>query len=409
MQAFIDNHGGYSDKVAGYGTKKGKVYTFYEISDETKLALEKICRYWIARYSAYPVMWTLGQEVDDDYMFSTGSNPTLSKDDPTTLDKDETETEQTVVGFDHPMWGSANNPYKLVAQYISDLDPYNSPLTAHQETASRNRVATSGFNNIFNSAGKEVHTWYASQFKTYFNFGGLYRVKDYNADINKVYERAQEYWDSNKVAVNYEGYYDRLQTKDFGARAQGWMAYLNGMFGYGWGAQGTWQYGGNYGDDWSGTHVTDGADDIYIEDRIADNDWQKALQRVSAEQMGYMRKFFTTTVGDWYNLTPRFGNTNFLERADGAYAFLASNSDNSKVVVYFCNYTSTSVAEFANSTNGTATGKLRALKPQTTYNYMWLNPITGAVEKTGTFYSGNNGTWTIGTKSNSDMVLYVYI
>ena len=297
----------------------------------------------------------------------------------------------------------------LVAQYISDLDPYNSPLTAHQETVSRNRVETSGFNNIFNSANKEVHTWYASQFKTYFNFGGLYRKDDYNADINVAYERAQEYWNSNKVTVNYEGYYDMLQTKDFGARAQGWMAYLNGMFGYGWGAQGTWQYNGSYGDNWTGDHVTDGVDDIYITERIEENDWQKALKRNSAEQMGYMRKFFTTTVGDWQNLRPRFGNTNFLERADGAYAFLASNSDNSKVVVYFCNFTDTNIAEFANSTNGTATGKLRALKTNTTYNYIWFNPITGAVEKTGTFYSGNYGTWTIGAKANSDMVLYVYI
>ncbi len=405
-QAYIDSEGKLQkdDKTKDLNIQ----LKLYDYTDEVKAELKHMARYWVARYSAYPVMWTLGQEVDDDFMFSTGSDPSLKVDDPLT-EKDEAETEKTVIGFGHPMWGGANNPYKLVAQYISDLDPYNSPLTAHQETASRNRVSTSGFNNIFNSANKEVHTWYASQFKTPFNFGGLYRKADYNADINVTYERAQEYWNSNKVAVNYEGYYDRLQTKDFGARAQGWMAYLNGMFGYGWGAQGTWQYNGSYGDNWTGDHVTDGVDDIYITERIEENDWQKALKRNSAEQMGYMRKFFTTTVGDWYNLTPRFSNTNFLERETGAYAFLASNSDNSKVVVYFCNFTDTNIAEFANSTNGTATGKLRALQTNTTYNYMWLNPITGAVEETGTFYSENYGTWTIGAKSNSDMVLYVYL
>ncbi len=393
-QAYLNDKGEVKGKDLGGITVK-----LYDLTDKVKEELKLTARYWVARYSAYPVMWTLGQEVDDDFMFSTGNIPSLK----------EGETEKTVIGFGHAMWGNANNPYKLVAQYMSDLDPYSSPITAHQETANRNRVATSGFNNIFNSANKEVHTWYASQFKTPFNFGGLYRDKNYNADINETYERAQEYWNSNKVAVNYEGYYDRLQTKDFGARAQGWMAYLNGMFGYGWGAQGTWQYGGSYGDDWAGTHVTDGADDIYIEDRIADNDWQKALNRVSAEQMGYMRKFFTTTVGDWYNLTPRFGHTNFLEREAGAFAFLASNSDRSKVVVYFCNYTDSSVAEFANTTDGTATGKLRALKTQTTYNYIWFNPITGAIEEKGTFYSGNYGTYQIGDKKTCDMVLYVYI
>ena len=26
---------------------------------------EALTRYWIARYCSYPVMWTLGQEVDD--------------------------------------------------------------------------------------------------------------------------------------------------------------------------------------------------------------------------------------------------------------------------------------------------------------------------------------------------------
>ena len=29
--------------------------------------LEKLCRYWVARYGAYPVMWTTGQEVDNDF------------------------------------------------------------------------------------------------------------------------------------------------------------------------------------------------------------------------------------------------------------------------------------------------------------------------------------------------------
>ena len=29
--------------------------------------LEKLCRYWVARYSAYPVMWTTAQECDNDY------------------------------------------------------------------------------------------------------------------------------------------------------------------------------------------------------------------------------------------------------------------------------------------------------------------------------------------------------
>ena len=37
-----------------------------DLSDEAKAYLEKLSRYWVARYSAYPVIWTLGQEVDND-------------------------------------------------------------------------------------------------------------------------------------------------------------------------------------------------------------------------------------------------------------------------------------------------------------------------------------------------------
>ena len=34
--------------------------------------LEKLCRYWVARYGAYPVMWTTAQESDNDFYFDQG-------------------------------------------------------------------------------------------------------------------------------------------------------------------------------------------------------------------------------------------------------------------------------------------------------------------------------------------------
>lgn len=369
------------------GSRQSRFYNvnLYDFTDEVKAELELASRYWVARYSAYPVMWTLGQEVDNDYMFGDNTN-------------------KVTVGFGHPVWGKANNPYKLVAEYIGEHDPYNSPLTAHQESASRfqendERYAENGdFDDVFGAV--ESHTWYASQWKVQFDATSL----------AGIHTTPKNYWNnSDKVVINYESYYDMLQTKEFGARAQGWFSYLSGVYGYGWGGQGTWQYLGTYGDDWAGDYIPDGVDRIYREERIKANDWTKALNLNSAKQMGYMRNFFTQIVGDWHTLIPRFDDTAYLTRATGAQAVIASNADNSKIVAYFLNFSDTTVAEIPNASSaGTATGTVGNLDGNTTYSYIWYNPITGKITKFGTFTSSPSGTWTIGEKKTCDMVLYIY-
>lgn len=62
MEILIANNGGYSDKIIADG--------MHELSDQAKIYLEKLSRYWVARYGAYPVMWTLGQEVDNDFYWN---------------------------------------------------------------------------------------------------------------------------------------------------------------------------------------------------------------------------------------------------------------------------------------------------------------------------------------------------
>ena len=71
--------------------------------------LETMCRYWAARYQAFPVMWTLSQECDNDMY-------------------DE----------NHPgmlWWNYANNPWVTVAEFVHKYDAYNRPLSGHQESA----------------------------------------------------------------------------------------------------------------------------------------------------------------------------------------------------------------------------------------------------------------------------------
>ena len=59
-------------------------------------------------------------------------------------------------------------------------------------------------------------------------------------------EAARDYWADPRPAVNYEGRYCYLWTKDFGARAQGYISFLSGMFGYGYGAIDIWLYLSTY-------------------------------------------------------------------------------------------------------------------------------------------------------------------
>ena len=368
MQTFIDNHGGYSTKVLGYGAKKGKAYTFYDISDETKAALEKICRYWVARYSAYPVMWTLAQEVDNDFFWEDKSNM-----------------------HGHEQWGLKNNPYRYVAEYMGKYDPYKSPLTAHQEGSSMTTSTNSAFRDV------STHTWWASQWKP-----------SMKGDTT-VLDRAAEYYNNGqgKPYVVYESYYCMLETKNFGARAQAYMGYLSGFCGYGFGAHGGWLYGGNYVAD---KDADCGVDIVTIEEKAAGTkDWKGALALESSIQLGYMRRFFTDKIGNWYDLVPRFSDQDYLTRATGAFAVMSSAEDASKAVIYFYNFSDTTIAATPNAKNtGTKTGTVKKLTANADYNYVWFNPITGKITETGTFKASASGSWDIPEKATCDMLLYIY-
>ena len=155
--------------------------------------LERLSRYWVARYSAYPVFWTLGQEVDDDFYGKFDRN---------------------------------NNPYVKVCKWLYQYDPYRHPISAHQENAGH-VTRTGNGKNVHASLFQNVpgHTWYAVQWSHPLNV-------PFNLSV------PQNFWNDGqgKPAILYEGKYCYLWTQDFGARAQGWYAYLTGLYGYGYGA-----------------------------------------------------------------------------------------------------------------------------------------------------------------------------
>lgn len=376
MEPLINNFGGYGEEYTEVKIGKQKV-KMYDLSDGVKNYLDKLSRYWVARYSAFPVLWTLGQEVDNDFYYSADN---------------------------HPEWGYANNPYKLIAEYIDKYDCYDHPISAHQENTGATSAYGSGegatdkrkkYNkDVPASCFRDVkeHTWYAAQWTP---------SKTAQFDFNVT----KDYWfnSQGKPTVNYEAAYCGLWTKDFGSRMQGWCSYLSGMYGYGWGGHDTWSYTNTFDED---IDSSDGVDFISSQDKI-NATWLDSLEYKSAYQCGYMANFLKDI--EWYNLIPRFDNkAYFVPGRKVMYAY-ASNKENSEIVIYFYSFSDETVGQNPNSNqkSGTSTGTVGNLEKSQTYKYKWFNPITGEYSEDGTFVSSCCGTYYIGQKPSTDMVLYI--
>ncbi len=367
MGILIQNFGGYSEKTITGKIEKKNV-TVNDLADSVKIYLEKLSRYWVARYGAYPVIWTLGQETDNDFYWNSENN--------------------------HPQWNALNNPYKLVAQYTAKYDAYSHPLSAHQENTGATAAYGTGegtgeklkkYCSALPSAfrGVSEHNFYAAQWNPS-------KTGRYDADIVK------DYWynSQGKPSINYEGQYCYLWTKNFGARMQGWLAYLNGLYGCAWGGQDTWSYLNIYNEN---EDSSDGVDTITSAEKT-NATWRDSLEYPSTYQIGFMRSFLEE--GRWWELIPRFDNKSFFMPQNGVYSVCAANSDVSEIVIYFYSFTDASIAANANTgkNSGAKTGTVGQLKPKAEYTYQWFNPVTGEYGESGTFTSSLVGTHFIGSK-----------
>ncbi len=375
MSRLIENHGGWTEpKIEGVLSLK-KV-TMPDVSDEAKAYLEKLCRYWVARFGAYPVIWTLGQEVDNDPYQDENSK-----------------------------WNAVNNPYKYVAEYLYKYDPYRHPVTAHQESTGNtvaygNGLGTGEIRMIWYPGAQpsafrnvEAHTMYAPQWHP-----NLLRRDDYMS--------ARDYWynGQGKPCINYEGLYCYLWTKNYGARAQAWASYLTGLYGCSWGGQPTWAYENGFDRD---VPSDDGVDIIRPEEKQAAT-WQDALEYPSSYQVGYMRSFMEEN--EWYNLIPRFNNAAYFTPCTDVYSYCASSRDNSEMVIYFYSFTNETVAEKTNTKNygGIMTGTAGSLTPFAEYEYRWFDPVSGRYTQEGKFRASLLGTWFAGSRpDDTDYVLLI--
>ena len=307
-----------ADRYFAYIAQKGLVHAnaqFFFTAEMTdalaadKAYLQAIARHWVARYGAYPVMWTLAQECDNDFYAETAHNKHA--------------------------WATEHNPWIDVAEYIHTCDAYRHPISGHQEGASFTTVTGKGTTAAkVSKEGKSMflspeitsrtgHDWWAAQWKQ--NINGL-----------PNFSSAKDYWASSKVGINYEDRYAYLWTKDFGARVRGWLSFLNGFFGYGYGCADLWYYKSTY--DMKGDSVLrDGLETITEEEKQMK--WCEAIKLESGVQVCYMKQFFTEF--EWWRLVPDFDEQKYFLPEEGCL-YSCATEQNQRYVV--CLYNRTEVS-----------------------------------------------------------------
>jgi hypothetical protein len=321
----------HSNTQFGYPTA---LMTEYFAGKITDAELEKLCRYWVARYSAYPVMWATTQEGDNDYYG---------------VDRGDCEaTPET-------------NPWLKVIEYVHKYDAYNHPSTCHQEHWSFTSVKNSNFGKL------DSHTFYAAQYNT-----------PLNATIN--WELMREYWNNpgSKPVVNYEGRYDHFWTGTEGSRAQGWIAYMNGQVGYGYGVQPIWSIF------WAQNGITDFTGKDESGEFKMDANWLEGLYADAGKQVSYIKSYLSKY--EWWRLTPCFNTSYFY--VSGSCKYSVCHIGNELYLGYFYgNNGSAKLGTLTSMANGE-------------YEVQWFSCITGEYGEAFTV-TVTDGTYTLPAKPDA--------
>lgn len=252
------------DKKFAYIAEAGLVHAHaqlfftYEIDDAayTPSYLRQLARFWVARYGSYPVLWTTAQEIDP-----------------------------------HCYGDVAPDKWYIVAETVAQWDAYHQPITAH----GANNCLLTAENSVWKD--KPYHTWFGLQ------------PQD-NALNDTFYMR--QFYDLDKPAICYETGYEGLWSTQAQALGAGYKAYLNGMCGYGYGAQGVWN------------------DDYAPDDWMRYGDyyrWFDALHFEGGKKLIYCRRFFESF--EWWKLEPHFDDdswSNFRQNEKKALASIGTHT-----------------------------------------------------------------------------------
>jgi hypothetical protein len=239
----------------------------------TEAYMARLARYWVARYGAYPVIWTIAQEVDKNY---------YGKFDATTIKK-----------------------WFAVGQSIADNDAYHQPVMPHMENTDSTTAATSWW------SGKPFDSGWAVQWQ---------------GDLTDK-SVAEGFWKASptKPSILYESAYDGFWTDSRGALGAAYKAFQDGMYGYGYGANGVWN------DIYSkpGEPADFGTD---CEMPKHYTWWRDGADFRTGDQLTYFKKFYTSL--KWWRLVPRFNDPAWGNFLNGSQAFLSSDGNNTYVVFF---------------------------------------------------------------------------
>lgn len=241
----------------------------------TPAYMAKLGRYWDARYGAYPVLWTVAQEIDPN-MYNAYNRNTIG------------------------LWYAA-------AQAVVTNDAYAQPLGPHMQSNGN------GINSPADSwwASKSYDKWWAMQLQGEIDGTILPYVESFWTNVPA------------KPIVLYETPYEDFWTDTDGVRSDAYKGFQWGMCGFGYGANGIWNDLYDYAtSDWGTAYYMPGS---YLK-------WFDGANLPGATQLTYLKNFYTSL--DWWNLTPRFNDPAWGGFADPINTFLSSES-NLTYVVYF--------------------------------------------------------------------------
>lgn len=242
--------------------------------------MSRIAKYWVARYGAYPVIWTIAQEIDKN-MYGNYDEKSMGK-------------------------------WYAVGQSLSDNDAYGHPIMPHMESTNSTLPASSSW------ADKPYQDGWAVQWQG--NLSGM-RV-------------AKSFWEasSSKPAVLYESGYDQFWTDSRGALGAAYKAFQYGMYGYGYGAAGVWNdiYSkkGQPGDFGTASEMPD----RYFW-------WYDGANLKTGDQLTDFKRFYTSL--SWWKLIPRFNDGAWASFNDTTRSLLSSDGNETYVVFFYNNDTAT--------------------------------------------------------------------
>jgi hypothetical protein len=246
----------------------------------TEALMARLGRYWAARYGAYPVIWSVAQEVDKNF-YKAYDRESIKK------------------------WYAA-------ARSIADNDGYHHPVMPHMENTDHTTSADSWWGS------QPYHSGWAVQWQGDLTDG----------------DKAKIFWNASptKPSVLYESAYDHFWTDSRGALGAAYKAFQYGMYGYGYGANGVWN------DIYSRPNEPGDYGTAYEMPKHYFW-WRDGADLPTADQLTFFRRFYTSLA--WWKLTPRFDDPQWSCFADKPRSLLSSDGQDTFVVFFFGSGTAT--------------------------------------------------------------------